>query len=801
MRQFDLGKDSGQDRVQSSLPKSGEALVDEVDKPQTELNFAKNANAANPSSTTQNQDHAQSSAILQTLQQTQQPKQDPKSERKFAASRASGGRADFNVDEELRKLNLTFDIHLKEEKDEKRQQGVFKKKEKQGRDSKYGSPIKTTKSRVASFVDDINELQKKYKTAKNSMASSFIKDSPVQKSAMLKAGNLSTSARVSWSSHKRSGLAIGGIIKGGPSQARFSKVQSNREVSTKFGLNSSPKIKEHKREPSKASSSSRMASQTKKTKIGATLSKILERGSKRSNQQKKETVKLALSSKNQKLGISYQVSDQEEESEKDARHDSIQTRISPHSIFDQSKRKYFQKEMEKSKLVNRNTNTNTKSRYLNSNNSRNEDAISESKKSTHNSSKLSFTKMLSSSSGAQGQGVLVDLGKKAGQHSARSSKLAQIGNFGNFKTRPNSKSNSQLHSRKTSIQPPKEEKQIDIQFIFKNAAKPDTQAGSETESAVSTHQSVIESIKSPSSVQKKNKIPRLKNIYYTDDLIAQIKSIAMTPNSIEFSKESTSEVKVSELISALGENQSSDTQREFYDHFLASLQSLEYIERSEKPNDDEIIGKKVYLPPKRENIKKTLIFDLDETLIHCNEDPSAPSDIRLPIKFSGGEVIEASICVRPFAKEIIVQLSQYYEIVIFTASHACYANIVLNILDPQNKYISYRLFREHCHKTKEGIFVKDLRVISNRDLKDILIVDNYFYSYGFQMLNGVPIIPYYNNKSDTELRKLAQFLIKISDVEDVRVATNAFFFLSLLKKHYRKPPVLTKAIIVERQKM
>jgi CTD small phosphatase-like protein 2 len=37
--------------------------------------------------------------------------------------------------------------------------------------------------------------------------------------------------------------------------------------------------------------------------------------------------------------------------------------------------------------------------------------------------------------------------------------------------------------------------------------------------------------------------------------------------------------------------------------------------------------------------KKTLVFDLDETLIHCNENPNIPSDVSLQIPFPNGEVI------------------------------------------------------------------------------------------------------------------------------------------------------------------
>lgn len=41
--------------------------------------------------------------------------------------------------------------------------------------------------------------------------------------------------------------------------------------------------------------------------------------------------------------------------------------------------------------------------------------------------------------------------------------------------------------------------------------------------------------------------------------------------------------------------------------------------------------------------------------------------------------------------------------------------------------------------------IKDLRVI-NRNLKDLVLVDNAAYSYAFQLDNGIPIIPYVDNK-------------------------------------------------------
>lgn len=101
----------------------------------------------------------------------------------------------------------------------------------------------------------------------------------------------------------------------------------------------------------------------------------------------------------------------------------------------------------------------------------------------------------------------------------------------------------------------------------------------------------------------------------------------------------------------------------------------------------------MYLPKTR---KKTIVFDLDETLIHCNESTSIPSDIVLPITFPSGEQIEAGVNIRPYTLTLLKELHKHFEIIVFTASHSCYANVVLDYLDPKKELISCRLYREHC---------------------------------------------------------------------------------------------------------
>lgn len=153
-------------------------------------------------------------------------------------------------------------------------------------------------------------------------------------------------------------------------------------------------------------------------------------------------------------------------------------------------------------------------------------------------------------------------------------------------------------------------------------------------------------------------------------------------------------------------------------------------------------------------------------MVHCSEDLNKPCDFKTPIKFTGGEVINFGVTIRPRAIEFLELMSEFFEIVIFTASHACYANIILNILDPENQFITYRMFRDSCIETEERIFIKDLRIFGNRNFDDLVIVDNACYSYCFQLENGIPIVPYFNGKKDTELIELAAFLTSFSNNYD-----------------------------------
>ena len=51
-------------------------------------------------------------------------------------------------------------------------------------------------------------------------------------------------------------------------------------------------------------------------------------------------------------------------------------------------------------------------------------------------------------------------------------------------------------------------------------------------------------------------------------------------------------------------------------------------------------------------------------------------------------------------------------------------------------------------ETKNGFFIKDLRIIKNRELKNMILVDNLSHSFGFQLDNGIPILEWHNDPKD-----------------------------------------------------
>lgn len=161
--------------------------------------------------------------------------------------------------------------------------------------------------------------------------------------------------------------------------------------------------------------------------------------------------------------------------------------------------------------------------------------------------------------------------------------------------------------------------------------------------------------------------------------------------------------------------------------------------------------------------KKLLLLDLDETLIHCSGDLSLRNQFEMEIDFINheGVPLRGLLNIRPHARQFLQNMSEHFEVVVFTASMKYYADRILRVLDPQKKFVSHVFYRESCARTRGDKLVKDLTAFTKISVEDMILVDNNMYCIWPQPQNGVPIINFEFNQADRELEKLEGFLIKL----------------------------------------
>lgn len=70
--------------------------------------------------------------------------------------------------------------------------------------------------------------------------------------------------------------------------------------------------------------------------------------------------------------------------------------------------------------------------------------------------------------------------------------------------------------------------------------------------------------------------------------------------------------------------------------------------------------------------------------------------------------------------------------------------------------------------TKNGFFIKDLRMIDNRELKDVVILDNYVHSFAFNVDNGIPILEWRNDPKDDEFLHMIEYFKTLATCDDTR---------------------------------
>ncbi|CAE6512820.1 unnamed protein product [Rhizoctonia solani] len=186
---------------------------------------------------------------------------------------------------------------------------------------------------------------------------------------------------------------------------------------------------------------------------------------------------------------------------------------------------------------------------------------------------------------------------------------------------------------------------------------------------------------------------------------------------------------------------------------------------------------------------KTLVLDLDETLIHSTSRPMHAHGsmgggglLGLSGLFGGGrrqggghmiEVVLGGrstlyhVYKRPFVDFFLRKVSSWYTLVIFTASMPEYADPVIDWLDAGRGMFSRRFFRESCTHLPNGGYSKDLSII-DQDLSRICLIDNSPASYSINSANGIPIEGWISDPGDEALLDLLPVLDSLRFTSDVR---------------------------------
>ncbi|KAE9410435.1 NIF-domain-containing protein [Gymnopus androsaceus JB14] len=180
--------------------------------------------------------------------------------------------------------------------------------------------------------------------------------------------------------------------------------------------------------------------------------------------------------------------------------------------------------------------------------------------------------------------------------------------------------------------------------------------------------------------------------------------------------------------------------------------------------------------------QKTLVLDLDETLIHSTSRPiSSANSSGLFGSFGArkggpGHVVEVMlggrstlyhVYKRPFVDFFLRTVSGWYTLVIFTASMQEYADPVIDWLDAGRGILDQRLFRDSCTQLPNGSYTKDLSIIEP-DLARVCLVDNSPISYRVNEANGIPIEGWTHDPSDEALLDLLPVLDSLRFTSDVR---------------------------------
>ena len=217
----------------------------------------------------------------------------------------------------------------------------------------------------------------------------------------------------------------------------------------------------------------------------------------------------------------------------------------------------------------------------------------------------------------------------------------------------------------------------------------------------------------------------------------------------------------------------------FYKTFLLyNINNLNNIENTNKEN--KILP--TILPKIKNSYKYSLILDLDETLVFFRKENVFINSNETQ-KIKNEEIItnytKNTLILRPGLTDFLRKMKIYFELILFSSGSYDYVNPIINMIEKDEQFFEYILYRKHVEYDEKGDIIKNLDMLG-RNLKNIIIVDDIYQYFRLHKDNGICIKPFKGdslNDGDT-LKYLGEILVKIvNDAEitgDIRISLCKF---------------------------
>lgn len=165
--------------------------------------------------------------------------------------------------------------------------------------------------------------------------------------------------------------------------------------------------------------------------------------------------------------------------------------------------------------------------------------------------------------------------------------------------------------------------------------------------------------------------------------------------------------------------------------------------------------------------RNLLVLDLDETLLYASEGPLAHEP-----DFTLGNY---SVYLRPYVREFIERVLQWFNIAVWTSSTEDYASAMIARLFPDPSRLMFAWASNRCTRKldpemQDYFWVKDFKKLKRLgyDLDRVLVIDDspekHVRNYG----NLIKVAPFTGNPADRELSQLLIYLDSVRQMTNYR---------------------------------